>query len=351
MKALTIPGTTTEWRQFPFRPLAIVSASFRRRLWWYLVTGGALPAMMTSAAIFYGTGDPTYHTSVSPSDPAYVPWQYEGNWGSFLGTAVGPRSFITANHVGGSVGQGFSFQGSTYTTVASYLCPGTDLRIWQVDRDFSQYAPIYRGNDEVGQSLVVIGRGTQRGSAVMVNGQPQGWYWGAADGVQRWGENTVASAGTIPGYWQMISATFDANAGVDEAHLSSGDSGGGVFIQSGGTWELAGINYAVDGPYRLTSGGANFNGAIFNQNGLYDTANQPLSGPGSFYATRISSYQGWIDGIVAVPEPSTMIWAALLLLPIGASTMRLLRSRLGLRGRAIRPGCRHACDAPEAARL
>jgi len=114
--------------------------------------------------------------------------------------------------------------------VASYLCTGTDLRIWQVDRDLPQYAPIYRGNDEVGQSLVVIGRGTQRGSAVMVNGQPQGWYWGAADGVQRWGENTVASAGTIPGYWQMISATFDANAGVDEAHLSSGDSGGGVFI-------------------------------------------------------------------------------------------------------------------------
>ena len=322
MKALTISAMTTEGRPFSFSPLSVGSASLLRRLGWCFVIGGALPAITASAAIFYGTDDPTYHTSVSPSDPAYVPWQYEGSWGGFLGTAVGPRSFITANHVGGSVGQGFYFQGSSYTAVTSYLCPGTDLRIWQVDRDFSQYAPIYRGDDEVGRPLVVIGRGTQRGSEVVLDGQPQGWYWGVADGVQRWGENTVASAGMLPGYWQMISATFDAGVGIDEAHLSSGDSGGAVFIQKGAIWELAGINYGVDGPYRFTPGGSSFIGAIYDQKGLYDTGDQQLSGPGSFYATRISYYQSWVDTIVAVPEPNTMISAALLLLLIGASALR-----------------------------
>ncbi len=282
--------------------------------------------MTASAVILYGTGDPTVNTTVSPTDAAYTPWQYEGQWGGFLGTAIAPNYFITAAHVGGGVGQGFNYQGNSYTTVGSYALAGTDLTIWQVDHSFSSYAQIYRGNDEVGKDLVVIGRGTQRGSEVMVGSQAQGWNWGGGDGVQRWGENTVASAGTLPGYWQMLSATFDAGAGPNEAHLSGGDSGGAVFILNGSTWELAGINYAVDGPYSLTAGGASFIAAMHDQTGLYDgVSGDPLAGPGAFYATRISSYQNWIDGITAVPEPTTMIVGALLLLPFGASTLRMLR--------------------------
>jgi hypothetical protein len=201
--------------------------------------------------------------------------------------------------------------------------------LWQVNQSFSSYAPIYRGSDEVGRGLVVIGRGTQRGSVVEVGGQAQGWYWGAGDGVQRWGQNIVASAGTLPGYWQMLSAAFDAGAGPNEAHLSGGDSGGAVFIMDGSTWELAGINYAVDGFFQsIPPGGPDWIGAMYKQNGLYDAiTGDPYSGPGSFYATRISSYQGWIDGITAVPEPTTMIAGALLLLPFGASTLRMLRRR------------------------
>jgi hypothetical protein len=87
------------------------------------------------------------------------------------------------------------------------------------------------------------------------------------------------------------------------------------------------INFAVDGYFQsLTPGGADWIGAMYNQNGLYDAiTGDPYSGPGSFYATRISSYQGWIDTIAAVPEPTTMIAGALLLLPFGLSTMRRMR--------------------------
>jgi len=124
----------------------------------------------------------------------------------------------------------------------------------------------------------------------------------------------------------VLSATFDAGQGPNEAHLSGGDSGGAVFIMDGPTWELAGINYAVDGPYSLTPGGSSFIAAMYNQTGLYDgVSGDPLTGPVSFYATRISSYQDWIDTTAAVPEPTTMIAGALLLLPFGASTLRILR--------------------------
>jgi hypothetical protein len=37
-----------------------------------------------------------------------------------------------------------------------------------------------------------------------------------------------------------LHATFDKNGKPDEAHLSSGDSGGAVFINDGGAWESRG---------------------------------------------------------------------------------------------------------------
>src|SRR3954447_6242092 len=64
-------------------------------------------------------------------------WQYEGRWGSFLGTPISPLHFVTASHVGGSVGQTFSYRGKTYTTKAMYDDPASDLRIWKVDRPFT----------------------------------------------------------------------------------------------------------------------------------------------------------------------------------------------------------------------
>jgi len=40
-------------------------------------------------------------------------------------------------------------------------------------------------HDEVGQDLVVFGRGTQRGSEVFSDGTLRGWGWGWADTVVR----------------------------------------------------------------------------------------------------------------------------------------------------------------------
>src|SRR6185503_14920957 len=91
------------------------------------------------------------------------------------------------------------------------------------------------------------------------------------------------------------------------ATLSVGDSGGGVFINDGGKWKLAAINYAVDGPFSLWGGNdGGFNGAIFDKGGLYtkngttwqmnwDSWNdQPMN----WYATRVTERQWWINSVL-----------------------------------------------------
>src|ERR1041384_576439 len=75
----------------------------------------ALPA---KALIFYGSGDPEYNTTTPASEPNSG-WELQGNWGVNLGTPIGPHHFITANHVGGAVGDPFYFRGVSYATVST----------------------------------------------------------------------------------------------------------------------------------------------------------------------------------------------------------------------------------------
>ena len=102
------------------------------------------------------------------------------------------------------------------------------------------FAPLYTKSDEAGRLTLVIGRGTQRGSDVFVNGAFRGWNWGTGDGVQRWGENLVSALVTLSPDNDYLYGTFDATGLAEEATLSSGDSGGAAFIKDGAVWKLAG---------------------------------------------------------------------------------------------------------------
>ena len=95
---------------------------------------------------------------------------------------------------------------------------------------------------------------------VQVNGVLHGWQWGDSDSVQRWGRSIVASivpnsAGTA----DLLRMVLKAKSAASGVHLSSGDSGGPVFIKDGKFWKLAGVNYSVDGPYNTTNSGAGSN--------------------------------------------------------------------------------------------
>lgn len=265
--------------------------------------------LMTAAAVmFESTGDPSYNTAAPTGALTNSGWQYQGTWLAYLGTPIAPRYFITAKHVGGSTNDTFGWNGYTYHPVGFVDCPTTDLRIWRVAETFPRYAPLYTGTNEVGRPCVVIGRGTQRGAPVVVEGVTNGWHWGAGDGVQRWGENVVEETLTIaelPG--EYLRMAFNRGSSSNECHLSVGDSSGALFIADGGTWKLAGIHSTVDGYFSVDGQNSNkFLAALLDMGGLFVgdtnvwtlTTNQVTDVPSSFYSVRVSSAVAWIHSVI-----------------------------------------------------
>jgi len=296
------------------------------------------------AVILFGSGDPTYNTTPPTGALANSGWQYEGQWGGFLGTPIAPQYFIAAHHVGGAVGQTFTYHGVGYVTTAYWDDPNSDLRIWKIGGTFPSYAPLYTTNDEVGKTLVDIGRGTQRGNPVVVteaqtvyttnvvdlkqlgiskkaaqaefpeatfkgqimtvvtsevvtNEVLKGWQDGPGDGVVRWGQNQVCSAGGF------LMAAFTGTNGPNEGYLSSGDSSGAVFIPDNtGVWKLAGINYGIQGPFATDPNSPAFYGAMIDVDGLFvggaPMPNDGVTRPTIYCATRISPRVSWIQSVI-----------------------------------------------------
>jgi hypothetical protein len=143
------------------------------------------------AVIFYSTADPAQNTTPPVNDVAGNGWNYEGTFGGFLGTAIAPHYFITAQHIGNQ-GNIFTLSGVDYHIVANFPDPQSDLIIYQVTETMPVFVPLYSRPDEVGQRVVDIGRGTQRGSDYFLNSKQLGWLWGNSDAVERWGENIFA---------------------------------------------------------------------------------------------------------------------------------------------------------------
>lgn len=323
MQTQTIPKENFLVKSPAYLRAGIVNSSILRWLRSVALGVGIAGTFPSEAVIFYATDDAAFNTTAPGGGLAGSGWELEGKWLGFLGTPIAPSYFITAKHLGGSVGDSFSLGDVTYITTAKFDDPDSDLRIWRVCGAFSAFAVLYTSRDEVGNNLVVFGRGTQRGAAVngpaLLGQELKGWQWATYDGLKRWGENKVDSVvngngnplfgGAVSGVGEVLKATFDASGGPNEAHLSNGDSGGGVFIKDGPNWKLAGINYGVDGPYNFTSSGAGFDASLFDQGGLYHggegkwalTPDLPINQPGAFYATRISSHVDWINSVISQP--------------------------------------------------
>ncbi len=253
------------------------------------------------AVILIDTSDPSANTTAPTGVLANSGWQFEGDWGGFLGTPIAPHFFISAAHIG-QAGANLVFQGSTYTSVRAFGLTNSDLLIWQVNETFPSFAPLYSKQDEIGKHLVVIGRGTKRGSEIFLDGTLRGWNWGAGDGLRRWGENHVVDLVPYNGH-DLVYATFDQGI-PNESHLSSGDSGGAIFLSDGDVWKLAGISYAVDDLYTAPDTSTGFDAAVFDARGYYtyDGTNFTLitgdtAVPTGFYASRISSELAWIYSV------------------------------------------------------
>lgn len=278
------------------------------------ITAAALlyQADRSEAVIFLESGDPAFHTT-TPGDNSG--WQYEGKFMTFLGVPIGPHHFITAAHFGGSIGTTFDLHGDLYTTIGFQDAPGTDIRIWEVNhaKPFKTWAPLSSGAADIGATAAVFGRGTQRGVQVVVGGEPKGWKWGPGDDVKRWGRNIIES--TADGgvtYGELLMCNFD-NPGIPgECHLSTGDSGGGVWVMENGLWRLAGVNLGVDGPFREIPSGPGYYAALFDVGGMeYNDGVNWIPVPeddddvqSSFYASRVSASLTWLQ--TQVPETASL---------------------------------------------
>ncbi|HWB55232.1 MAG TPA: hypothetical protein VG722_13605, partial [Tepidisphaeraceae bacterium] len=237
-------------------------------------------------------------------------WSYEvTNWGgggAFTGTAISPQWFLTVSHVGSS--SSVSYNGTDYGVVANsgvVINPdssGGGIELWRVNGTFPSYAQVWNGvvdGSDNNVDAVVIGRGTSKGSEVYAqnnsndpyqNGQLAGWQSGSSDKVLRWGQNQVFT-GTVNGI-PFLEYTFDAPGqgdnfssggnGGNEGALSSGDSGGGMFIYSTAThqWKLAGVNEAIIGTstYSTLSDFSDASqGMFFDTLGLYTAVGQEVT--------------------------------------------------------------------------
>jgi hypothetical protein len=285
---------------------------------------------LSSAIVLLDTDNASANTTTPTGLYADSGWGFQGEYGGFLGTMVGQQYFITAQH--------FGVQGSTFVSTAKFNgvadvtytidasanggagfwdIAGTDLRVFKVNESFSTWAEIYTGSSEVGNTMVTFGRGGPRGAEVTVGPTVHGWHTTGMDGVSRWGANEVSGI-VSSGVGDLISAQFNNVSGQNEATLSSGDSGGGVFIQVGAQWFLAGINYAVDGFFDTNStvgDFSEFDAALFDKGGFFEGSDGTgwsfhkdtgLDKPSSMYASRISTSSTEILSIVAVPEPGSL---------------------------------------------
>jgi hypothetical protein len=271
----------------------------------------------SNGVLFVSTGDPAFNTNAPTGSLTNSGWQYEGQWGDFLATPIAPRCFLAAKHVGGAIGQAFVWDGVTYHTVAFFDGPTTDLRIWVVAETFPGYAPLYTKTDEVGKLCLVYGRGTDRGLAVLVNGATRGWQWGYTNNIERWGENKITRVTTNELVGQLLTADFVRHGVPNEGGLSYNDSSGGMFIQDGTTWKLAGIHYSVDQRFSFDgTTDTQFDAALFDLRGLYYLTitntwaliptNYPIAVPTSFYSSRVSANISWITSVINSVPPSEL---------------------------------------------
>ncbi|MBN8645085.1 MAG: hypothetical protein J0L61_07580 [Planctomycetes bacterium] len=170
---------------------------------------------------------------------------YVGLFGGGTAVAVGPRTILTAAHVGGGKGSAFVLGNTTYSAVSTITSDTADLMSVTLDRDLPGWYPIAGESVRRGARLTIAGFGLTSDGA-----SRNGFTW-SDDRAEMWGLNRLDSAKDGHLFFR-----FDRSPGRQEAILTPGDSGGAVFITGpGGELQLVGINRGI---YQRAYGRATF---------------------------------------------------------------------------------------------
>ena len=220
------------------------------------------------------------HVTITTPGPTYVA----------SGTVIAEDWVLTAGHVvDDATALTFVVNGETRSATNwvahskwnGNLGSGYDIALFHLDSAVS-VAPAarYDGKNEVGSVGVSVGYGT---TGTGLTGEV------TYDGQKRAGENAIDMWYAVRGKTgRMFLSDFDnpldpgdsaygSSSPLDLEYLiGGGDSGGGVFIEVGGQWQLAGVH----------SFGASFDGETDSDYG-------DVSGH-----TRVSVFNGWIDDVI-----------------------------------------------------
>lgn len=337
-------ASTLNTRLRPYRNR--VQAASARLVRGALTLLGLLAALDGRAIVFLATDDPAHNTSAPTGAWAGSGWEFQGYWQAMLGTVIASNLFLTANHGGGTVGDPFHYRGVAYPTLAVFRDPGSDLAIWKVCGTFAAAAPLFSRTNETGRDFVVFGRGLTRGEPVRyTNGTAvveRGWRWSATGSGLAWGVNRVSGRVSVPQATpgELLEATFDADGGSEECALAGGDSGGAWFLLEDGQWQLAGITFAVDGPYNYTDSGAGFHASLLDARGFFvggegqwqTVRPSPRPQPSASYATRLAPRLAWVQGVIDTESASAE--------PVGLETADTVAGAYAVADAAIDPAAR-----------
>lgn len=290
----------------------------------------ATPARAVVIDSLTGTGN----TTAPADDPG---WANVGVRGIGTGVYLGGGWVLTASHVGAG---DIVLSGSTYAADAGSTVqltnggeagktPLTDLILYRLATVPAGLPgiPIATATPATTTAVTMIGSGRDRGAFTewTVNQSTTPWTWtvvpsgGDAAGYQtlgtralRWGTNAIdgsplwiAESDLAPPLdVRCLATTFQASGSPSsEAQAVYGDSGGGVFEKTGGTWRLAGLILDVTG-----------------YSGQPDPGGTPVYGNFT-YSADLAFYEPQIMAIV--PEPAALLAAGIV--PLLAALRRRRR--------------------------
>ena len=220
----------------------------------------------------------TYQTN----DPGTAPWNYVGDVngasGVFLGDYGGNYWVLTAAHVGAG---SFVLNGVTYNAIS-----GSAFSIFNSDNSLADLT-LFRISS--GPALAALADLPVTFSAPAQNTTVQMIGFGGP--AKSWGDNTIAgySSYTLSGlpYGGPGIITLASGEGGNGAQGVGGDSGGGMFVTSAGTWALTGILSGV---------------GTFTDNNGHSLGDGTIAVDLAVYYNQIGTD---INSVSAIPEPTT----------------------------------------------
>ena len=234
-------------------------------------------------------------------------WNYVGQVSDASGIYLGNGWVITAAHVNSP--NSFTLAGNTYNATGLSYTDFTNSSTGTTNADIHLFQIFTTSTNGFTLSLPTIPIATTAPSAFsLFNSGSQIVMIGYGGGSESWGINTVTTApypapillngyATIDFETAHGTTTFFTKSITNDAELVNGDSGGADFMtNASGTWQVAGLNEAVD-----TNGDA--------------------------FLIQLSSYYSQINPLIsAVPEPGTCgllgISGIIALFAIGSSRRR-----------------------------